>query len=103
MSDIFPHSRDDLDFLPCDCELPPPVLRISPARETEAPAVANVGHLNSTVATSPYLNRPLRSLIAAVRDVSAVRDMPVWTFDLLRPARDNVVSLAARRVRRAAQ
>jgi hypothetical protein len=46
---------------------------------------------------------PRRSLIAAVRDVSAVRDMPVWTFDLLRPARDNVVSLAARRVKRAAR
>jgi hypothetical protein len=80
MSDLTPHSRDDLDFLPCDCEPPAPVQ-----------------------ATSEYLNRPLRSLIAAVRDVSAVRDMPVWTFDLLRPARDNVVSLAARRVRRAAQ
>jgi hypothetical protein len=79
MSDLLPHAREDLDFLPCDCE-PAPV-----------------------VATSEYLNRPLRSLIAAVRDVSAQRDLPIWTFDLLRPARDNVVSLAARRVKRAAR
>jgi hypothetical protein len=74
------HRRDDLVELPCDCEPP-------------APAHA----------TSPYLNRPLRSLIAAVRDVSATRDLPIWTFELIRPQRDNVISLAVRRLRRAAR
>jgi hypothetical protein len=81
MSDLTPHSRDDLDFLPCDCEPP--------------------------VQPQPYvsylLTLPPRSLSQAVTDVSRYRDLEPWVWDLLRPARDNVVSLAARRVRRAAQ
>jgi hypothetical protein len=69
------HRRDDLVELPCDTE--------------PAPSVAG----------SAYLNRPCRSLIAAVRDISAVRDMPMWVWDeLLRPS--NVVSMAAERAAR---
>jgi hypothetical protein len=60
MSDIAPHSRDDLDFLPCDTE---PV---------------------HVCGCSPYLCpvcNPRRSLIAALRDVSAKRDLPLRYFD----------------------
>jgi hypothetical protein len=74
MSDLTSHTRDDLVELPSDCEPAP------------------------TVAGSAYLNRPCRSLIAAVRDISAVRDMPIWTFDLIRPR--NVIDMAAARARR---
>lgn len=49
---------------------------------------------------SPYLLLPRRSLIAAVRDVSAKRDLPIWTFDLIRPRADNLVSLASERSKR---
>jgi hypothetical protein len=62
--------------LPCDCELP--------------------------VQPQPYvsylLTLPPRSLSQAVTDVSRYRDLEPWVWDLLRPARDNVVSLAARRL-----
>jgi hypothetical protein len=45
--------------------------------------------------------RPLRSLIAAVRDISAVRDMPLWVWDdLLRPKAE-LISLAEQRAIRA--
>lgn len=53
-----------------------------------------------TIASSEYLNRRPRSLIQAVRDISAKRDLPIWVWDeLLCPRRDNVVSLADRRLR----
>jgi hypothetical protein len=80
MSDLHPHSRDDLIELPSDCE-PQHVCGCSPA-------------------LCPTCN-PRRSLIAAVRDISAVRDMPIWTFELIRPAPDNLVSLAQERAIRA--
>lgn len=43
MSDLSPHSRDDLVELPADCELPAPLTIRRDS--TEAPAVADVGHL----------------------------------------------------------
>lgn len=44
MSDISKHSRDDLDFLPSDCELPaPPGTSRHGVAQTEAPAVAERG------------------------------------------------------------
>ena len=49
-------------------------------------------------ATSEYLNRPCRSLIQAVRDISATRDMPIWVWDdLLCPRPANVIRLQDRR------
>jgi hypothetical protein len=70
MSDIAPHARDDLDFLPCDTE---PV---------------------HVCGCSPYLCpvcRPRRSLAAALRDVSTKRDLPLRYFDA------EIVVLAERR------
>jgi hypothetical protein len=67
MSDIAPHSRD---FLPCNTE---PV---------------------HVCGCSPYLCpvcRPRRSLAAALRDVSAKRDLPLRYFDA------EIVVLAERR------
>jgi hypothetical protein len=77
MSDLISHSRDDTG-LPCDVE--------------------------HSCTGSQYLCptcNPRRSLIAAVRDISAVRDMPIWTFELIRPVPDNLVSLAQERAIRA--
>jgi hypothetical protein len=65
------HTRDDLVELPCDCEPAP---------------------------SSFYLRLPSRSLAEAVRDVSRVRDLDTWVWDLLRPA--EVISLAAERAKR---
>lgn len=50
---------------------------------------------------SPYICecRPRRSLIAAIRDISAVRDLPMSYFELILP-RGNVVSLSAERRKR---
>jgi hypothetical protein len=49
-------------------------------------------------ATSEYLNRRPRTLLQAVRDISAVRDMPIWVWDeLLCPLRSNVVRLSDHR------
>ena len=46
---------------------------------------------------------PRRSLIAAVRDLSAAKDLPVWVWDeLLAPKRDNLISLADERRKRRA-
>jgi hypothetical protein len=60
MSDIAPHARDDLDVLPCNTE-PVHVCGCSPA-------------------LCPTCN-PRRSLSAALRDVSAKRDLPLRYFD----------------------
>jgi hypothetical protein len=92
MSDLTPHSRDDLDFLPCDCELPA---------------------LTPTHGPSFYLTLPPRTLSQAVKDISRYRDLPTWVYELLprfhrplidmtpfRPATACVVSLAAERARR---
>ncbi len=77
MSDLTPHSRNDLNLLPCDTE---------PAHECSGSRYL-----------CPVCN-PRRSLIAAVRDVSAVRDLPLWVWsDLLRPNLVKVVRLADRR------
>jgi hypothetical protein len=82
MSDLTPHSRDDLDFLPCDCE--PPAL-------------------TPTHGPSYYLTLPCRTLAQAVADVSRVRDLDPFVYELLWPrvratrAADNVVVLASRR------
>jgi hypothetical protein len=116
MSDLTPHSRDDLDFLPCDCELPTTNGAIStPPRRfaPEAPAVANVGHPNPQPYVSYLLTLPPRSLSQAVKDISRYRDLPTWVYELLprfhrplidmtpfRPAAACVVSLAAERARR---
>lgn len=95
MSDLSPHSRDDLDFLPSDCELPTPPVQPAWRDSAEAPAVANVGH-----PCSYYLTLKPRTLSQAVTDISRVRDLPEWCWDLLRP-RSNLVSLAeVRRARR---
>jgi hypothetical protein len=110
-SSMIDHRRDDLDFLPCDCELPTTSGAIStPPRRfaPEAPAVANVGH-----PCSYYLRLPPRTLSQAVKDISRYRDLPTWVYELLprfhrplidmtpfRPATACVVSLAAERARR---
>lgn len=59
-------------------------------------------HCGCTPYLCPKCN-PRRSLIAAVRDISAQRDLGIWVWDeLLAPKRDNLISLAdARRKRRA--
>lgn len=88
MSDIHPHSRPDLDLLPCDCE-PPPVrcVHVRPNPDGSMPRCDVCG--------------PYRSLIGAVRDISAVRDLPVFVWDdLLAPKRDNLISLASERKKR---
>jgi hypothetical protein len=82
MSDLISHTRDDLVELPCDCE--------------PAPHPCTCG--------SQYLCEvcnPRRSLIAAVRDISAVRDLPLYVWDdLLRPKAE-LISLAQERAIRA--
>jgi hypothetical protein len=63
-----------------------------------------MGHALCHCGCTPYLCpkcNPRRSLIAAVRDVSARRDLPIWTFELIRPVPDNLVSLAQERAIRA--
>jgi hypothetical protein len=60
MSDLAPHARDDLVELPCDCE-PVHVCGCSPF-------------------VCPVCN-PRRSLAAALRSVSAKRDLPLRYFD----------------------
>jgi hypothetical protein len=99
MSDLISHTRDDLNLLPCDCELPsdgltptqPGAVRV----RTEAPAVANVGH-----PCSYYLRLPCRTLAQAVRDVSRVRDLDDWVWELLYARPSNVISMAEARRRR---
>ena len=71
MSDLLPHTRSDLAELPCDTE----------------PA--------ATVATSDYLNRPLRSIAQVLRDVSKYRDLPMSYLELIRP-RTNVLPFRLR-------
>lgn len=45
-ADVIDHRRDDLDYLPSDCELPcAPAVCSRRVVATEAPAVADVGHL----------------------------------------------------------
>jgi hypothetical protein len=81
MSDIMNHSREDLDFLPSDCEPPP--------------------HVTPEPQCSYYLRLPCRTLAQAVRDVSRVRDLPDWVWELLYARPSNVISMAeARRARR---
>jgi hypothetical protein len=50
---------------------------------------------------SYYLTLRPRSLSQAVTDVSRYRDLESWVWDLLRPAPDNLVSLAHERAVRA--
>lgn len=81
MSDLTSHTLDDVG-LPCDVEPSP------------------------AVATSEYLNRPCRSLIAAIRDISAVRDLPMSYFEFIRPKQAvthtaELFELSAERVKRA--
>jgi hypothetical protein len=90
MSDITPHSRDDLVELPCDC--PQPADTLTP---THGP--------------SYYLTLPCRSLAQAVTDISRYRDLPDFVWELLRGHRTDtrgwptaaIVSLATERLRRA--
>jgi hypothetical protein len=70
MSDLVSHARDDLVELPCDTE-PVHVCGCSPF-------------------VCPVCN-PRRPLIAALRDVSAKRDLPLRYFDA------EIVVLAERR------
>jgi hypothetical protein len=108
------HRRDDLDYLPCDTELPhaDSVQRL----QTEAPAVADVGHLPRKLYTINS-NRSRHQIIAdyaATHDLTAkqvdelvkqlpdygVRSMLHASLAVLRPRSAVVVSMAAERAAR---
>ena len=76
MSDLTPHTRDDLDFLPSDCELPVPLAH----RSTEAPAVADVGHPRRLVLYTLGSNR---SRYQIVRDYARRHNLTVGEIDAL--------------------
>jgi hypothetical protein len=90
------HRRDDLVELPSDCEPPP---RICPTcGQTDASCQCWV---SASHPCSYYLRLPCRTLAQAVRDVSRVRDLPDWVWELLYARPSNVISMAeARRARR---
>jgi hypothetical protein len=108
MSDIHPHSRPDIDFLPCDCEMEHHLNEIPQSglvRLARPPALnedgATVGAQHAARhPCSFYLTLKPRSLVQAVRDVSKVRDLEPWVWDLLAPKRDNLISLASERAKR---